>query len=111
MSEKSDKKLIKLRIARAYIELLCTPDDGSALRAISLARIGDHEIRLFEHPQTERADAPLFWMELIDHRMPEAINSCTCDEIEDAVNVFEEFLADAERLEAARRQADKEPQG
>ena len=59
MRDKSDKKLIELRIARAYVELLCIPDDGSALRAISITRVGDHEIRLFEHSQIERADAPL----------------------------------------------------
>jgi hypothetical protein len=110
MRDKSDKKLIELRIARAYVELLCIPDDGSALRAISIARVGDHEIRLFEHSQSERADAPLFWIELIDHGMPGAIDSCSCREIEGAVDVFDEFLAEAERSEAARRQADIEPQ-
>lgn len=43
----SDKALSELRIARAYIKLLCLPE-GSSRASVSLASIGSYEIRIFE---------------------------------------------------------------
>jgi hypothetical protein len=111
VNEKFDKTLIELRIARAYIKLLCSPDGHTAAQAISIARIGDYEIHLFQDLQTEPAETALFWLELFDHGTQTSIDSGACREIEEAATVFEGFLAEAERLEEARRQADIEPQG
>ncbi len=102
--QKSDQTLIELRIARAYIKLLCVPDDHPGAKTISIAWIGDHEIRLFDGPRNDGADEPLFWMELFDHGVSVAKDSCSCREIEDAVGAFEELIAEAERAEVARRQ-------
>ena len=111
MHDKSDKTLIELRIARAYIRLLCAPASNPAARTVSIARIGDHEILLFEDWQAEGAEKPLFWIELLDHGTPVSIDSGACHKIEEAAAVFEEFLAEAERLEGLRRQASMQPQG
>jgi len=107
--DESDRKLIELRIARAYVDLLCAQGGCPAGQAISIARIGQHEIRLFEHSQAERADAPLFWLELIDRGIPGPINSCACHGMADALDLFVELHSEAERLEADRRAAGTRP--
>src|SRR5438067_2161023 len=66
----------ELRIARAYIKLLCIPESSSGARMVSLARIGDLEIRLLEGLQLSSADAPPFWMELFDHKAQVSVDSC-----------------------------------
>jgi hypothetical protein len=109
--DKSDKTPIELRIARAYIRLLCAPANNPVARTVSIARIGDHEIILFEDWQAEGTDKPLFWIELFDHGVPVSIDSGACHKIEEAAAVFEQFLVEAERLEGPRRQANMKPQG
>ena len=111
MHDKSDNTLLELRIARAYIRLLCAPANNPAARTVSIARIGDHEILLFEDWRAEAAEKPLFWIELFDHGVPVSIDSGACHKIEEAAAVFEQFLAEAERLEGSRRQANIQPQG
>jgi hypothetical protein len=105
MHEASDKKLIELRIARAYMDILLMPDISPGLQRIPLARIGSHEIRLFLHTQSDSVDATLFWIELFDHVTGASIDSCACRELPYAADVFEEFRHQAERTEAGRRQA------
>jgi hypothetical protein len=108
--ENSDKKLIEFRIARAYIDLLCA-ESYPAMQPVLLARIDDHEIRLFLHSDIDAPYAPLFWMELFDRGKGVSIDSYACHELRHAVDVFEEFRCEGERLGAARRDADIKPQG
>ena len=110
MNKKSDKTLIELRIARAYIRLLCIPGNDPAARTVSIARIGDHEILLFEDLQTEGAEKPLFWIELFDHGTSVSIDRGACHKIEQAAAMFAEFLTAAERLEGLRRRPNMQPQ-
>jgi hypothetical protein len=99
LSQVSPKAFLELRITRAYIRLLCLPEGQTEAREISVARIGNREIRLIEDPRCYSENPPLFWMELFDHDARVSINSCACHEIEDAVVVFEEFVADSEHLQ------------
>ena len=94
---KSDKTLSELRIARAYIMLLCIPEPGSGM-SISVARIGNCEIRIFEGPRANPDGLPLFWMELFDHGARRSVDTFGCYELEEAVVVFEEFISQAVRL-------------
>ena len=106
MHSEPDAKLIELRIARAYVDLLCVPDH-TAPRAIPIARVDNHEIRLFLDPRIEAADVPLFWMELFDHGANASTNSYACWNLSDAAQIFEQF-----RLEATPSGAAPiEPQG
>jgi hypothetical protein len=41
------------------------------------------------------SDVPLLWVELFDHEAQEAVDSCSCREIADAVAAFEEFVVQA----------------
>jgi hypothetical protein len=84
----ADNAFRKLRITRAYIKLLCIPD-GQA-RMVSLAQIGNYEIRMLE---ASKADGPLFLIELFDHDAQSSVGSCVCDDIEEGVAAFEDFIS------------------
>ena len=64
---------------------------------VSLAWIGDYEVRMFEGSQASSADTPLFWMELFDHNARTSVDSCSDHEIEDAGGLFQDFILQAER--------------
>jgi hypothetical protein len=105
-----DKTLSELRIARAHIKLLCIPESESERRMVSLAWIGDYEVRMFEVRQVSSADAPLFWLELFDHTAQVAVDSCSCDEIEYAVAVLEYLVSQAKCSDESPPQAANEAQ-
>jgi hypothetical protein len=88
-----DKKFDELRITRAYIKLLCIPEGEQGARMVSLARVGSHEIRIFEISEASSADAPLFWIELFDHDAQSSVDSRPCRDIEEAAAAFEDFIS------------------
>jgi hypothetical protein len=100
VSRISDKTLTELRIARAYVKLLCIPE-GSSKASVSLAWIGNCEIRIFEGSQINTDGMPLFWLELFDHGAKLSVDTFSCNEIEGAVVVFEDFIAQANHLNQA----------
>jgi hypothetical protein len=61
----SENSFTKLRISKAYANLLRMPVGDT--RMISLAWIGNNEIRMHQAPRTYAADEPLFLIELLDH--------------------------------------------
>ena len=93
----SDETLNELRIARAYVKLLCIPE-GSSEASVSLAWIGNYEILIFEGSQADSDGIPLFWLELFDHGAKTSVDSFSCHEIKDAVVVFEDFVSQANQL-------------
>ncbi len=101
--------LSKLRIARAYVKLLCIPE-GSSETSVSLTCIGNCEIRIFEGPQVTSDGTPLFWLELFDHGAGMSVDSFSCRDIEDAVAIFEDFISQAAHLKEASGPDDAETQ-
>ena len=69
---------------------------------VSLARIGNFEIRMFTDPQAISGVVPLFWLELFDHGASASVDSFSCNEIEDAVVVFENFVSQVADLTVIR---------
>jgi hypothetical protein len=87
----SDNELIKLRITRAYIKLLCIPEGDPKM--LLLARIGNCEVRMFEGSQSSSSSAPLFTIELFDHDVQSSVDSCVCFDIEEGVAAYQEFIS------------------
>jgi hypothetical protein len=87
----SDGNFSKLRITRAYINLLCLPDGDVGM--VSLAWIGNYEIRMLDVPQTGTAHEPLFLIELFDHDAQLLVDSRVCYEIEQGAAAFEAFVS------------------
>ena len=91
MGEIPDNTFSKLRITRAYIKLLCIPE-GEA-RMVSLAEIGNHEIRMLEVSSADTADGPLFLIQLFDYDAQLLVDSCVCGNIEEGVAAFDDFIS------------------
>jgi hypothetical protein len=66
---------------------------------VSLVQIGNYEIRMLEASKASKAskadtaDGPLFLIELFDHDAQSSVDSCVCDDIEEGVAVFEDFIS------------------
>jgi hypothetical protein len=87
----TDNTFSKLRITRAYIKLLCIPE-GDA-RVVSLVQVGNYEIRMLEVAKSDTADRPLFLIELFDHDAQSSVDSRICDDVEEGVAAFEDFIS------------------
>ena len=97
MNSTSESTLIELRIARAYVKLSCIPEDSSEA-SVSLARIGDCEIRMLRVREPDLDGTPLFWLELLDNNNT-SIDSFRCHKLKDATSVFEYFSSQASHLD------------
>ncbi len=98
MNSSSEPTLTELRIARAYGKLSGAPDDRSTA-PVSVARIGNYEIRMFRSPETRTG--AVFWLELFDHNTRTSIDSFQCREIGDAVPAFEDLMSQADYLNSS----------
>jgi hypothetical protein len=91
MCKISDIEFSKLRIARAYVRLLCLPE--GAAKMVTLARIGYCEVRMLEAPKAGTADGPLFLIELFDHDAQSSVDSRICCSIDEGVAAFRDFIS------------------
>ena len=87
----SDNNFTKLRISRAYVNLMSLPEGD--VRMISLAWIGNYEIRMLEASPASSVDEPLFLIELFDHDELTSVDVRVCYEIEDGATAFEAFIS------------------
>jgi hypothetical protein len=87
----SEIEFSKLRIIRAYIKLLCIPE-GTA-KMVSLARLGNYEVRMLEGSQDDSDVAPLFSIELFDHDAQSLVDSCRCYGIDEGAAAFRDFIS------------------
>jgi hypothetical protein len=97
VSKTYSNKLGELRISQAYIKLLGLSRNEHGARVVSLERIGNHEVLMFDVSPDGAIDAPLFWLELFDHEAKSSVDSCSCTEIAQAVTVFDDFISLAKR--------------
>jgi hypothetical protein len=93
VSKTYSNKLGELRISQAYIKLLGIPQNAHGARMVSLERIGNYEVLMFDVAPDSATDTPLFWLELFDHGRKSSIDSCSCTEIAQAVTVSDDFIS------------------
>ncbi len=87
----SEIEFSKLRITRAYIKLLCIPE--GAAKMVSLARLGNYEVRMLESSQNDSDAAPQFSIELFDHDAQSLVDSCICYSLDEGVSAFQDFIS------------------
>ena len=87
----SEDEFRKLRITRAYIKLLCLPEGG--VQMVSLGRIGNYEVRMFEASEDSSGAAPLFSLELFDHDAQSSVDRRVCYDIGEGVAVYQHFIS------------------
>jgi len=73
------------------------PEDGPEA-SVSLASIGNHEVRMLAGPAVDLDSAPLFWLELFDHSMKTSVDSFCCYRLKGAVPVVCDFFAQVDDL-------------
>ena len=95
--DNSESSLTELRIARAFVKLSSILEDGPEA-SVSLASIGNCEIRMFRGPVVDVGGGPLFWLELFDHSTKRSVDGFSCHSIKDAVPIFDDFISEAVRL-------------
>ena len=104
MNSTSETLLTELLIAGA--KRLCIPQDISK-PWVSLASIGNCEIRMFRGRKADLDGMPLFWLELFDHVTKTSVDSFRCDTIKDAAAVFQDFLSQVANLDRPRERFDR----
>ena len=82
--------LTTLRVSRAYVSLLSRPEGDAAV--VSLAWIGDFEIRMHAAPPTSAVKQPLFIIDIFDHDAQLFIDSRACYAVAEGAVAFDEFL-------------------
>jgi hypothetical protein len=87
----SEGEFGKLRITRAYIKLLCIPEGD--VKMVSLARIGNYEVRMLEASEDSSGAAPLFSLELFDHDAQSSVDLCVCNDIGEGVASYQDFIS------------------
>ena len=87
--------LTTLRISRAYVSLLSHPEGEAA--TISLAWIGDYEIRMHAAAPTGAVKQPLFIVDIFDHDAQLCIDSRACHAVAEGAAAFDEFLRTHDR--------------
>jgi hypothetical protein len=92
------KELAERRLIRAYLALYLAPAGEDGARTVSLARFGAFEVRLVEVTQALSAEIPPLWLELYAHGIRSSLDSCGCDEFEEAVLAADAFVAQAKEL-------------
>ena len=91
MCKATDIEFSKLRISRAYIKLLCIPEGDEKI--VSLARIGNYEVRMLECSQIDSDATPLFSIELFDHDAQSRVDVCSCCGIEEGAAAYRDFIS------------------
>ena len=91
MCEATDIEFSQLRISRAYIKLLCIPEGDAKI--VSLARIGNYEVRMLECSQSDSDTAPLFSIELFDHDEQSRVDVRSCVGIDEGAAAYRDFIS------------------
>ena len=96
MCNSAPNEITERQLVRAYTRLFLVPKREDGSRRISLARFGNYEVLIVELAQAERA--PRFWMELYARDIEFTLDSCACDDLEQAVIAAEGLMEQARKL-------------
>jgi hypothetical protein len=96
MCDMASTEITEQRLVRAYTRLFLVPKGEDGSRRVSLKRFGDYDVLIVEHAQGECV--PRFWMELYAYDLDVALDSCACDDLEQATIAADGLIAQARRL-------------
>jgi hypothetical protein len=96
MCNSAPSAITERQLVRAYTRLFLVPKGEDGSRRISLGRFGNYEVLIVELAQAECA--PQFWMELYAHDIGLTLDSCACDDLEQAVSAAAGLIHQARRL-------------
>jgi hypothetical protein len=82
----------------AYVGLALMPECSDGSKTVTLKRYGDYEVRLVDFSQGGPIADCLFWLELYCHTTRSSLDSCRCDDLEDAEAAADHFVSHAKQL-------------
>jgi hypothetical protein len=82
----------------AYVGLALMPEGGDGSKTVTLKRYGDYEVRMIDFSQGSSTADCLFWLELYCHVTRLSLDSCRCDDLEDAETAAEHLVSRAKQL-------------
>lgn len=86
------------RLNNAYVGLALMPECSDGSKTVTLKRYGDYEVRLIDLSQGGSTADCLFWLELYYHTTRSSLDSCRCDDLEDAEAAAEHLVWRAKQL-------------
>jgi hypothetical protein len=87
------------RLSKAYASLAFMPEDDDRSRTTTLDRYGAYEVRLVELSQNAATEDRLVWLELYCHVTKSSLDSCRCDDLDDAETAANHFVSSAKLLQ------------
>ena len=89
---------LEARLIRAHVELQAAPERADDRRFALLARYGAYEVRLVEPAARSGTSRFEFWLELFNHLQKISVDSAGAPDLEEAVTLAEELIAQAREL-------------
>jgi hypothetical protein len=86
------------RLNNAYVGLALMPECGDGSKTVTLKRYGDYEVRLIDFSQGRSTADCLFWLELYCHMTRSSLDSCRCDDLDDAEAAADHLVSRAKEL-------------
>ena len=86
------------RLNNAYVGLALMPECSDGSKIVTFKRYGDYEVRLVDFSQGRSTADCLFWLELYCHTTRSSLDSCRCDDLEDAEAAADHLVARARQL-------------
>jgi hypothetical protein len=86
------------RLCRAYLALSLAGETEDGSRTMPLARFGAFEVRLIELAGRRMTEESDFWIELYRHDIQSSLDSCRCQDIDEAEPIAEYLVACAKGL-------------
>jgi hypothetical protein len=98
VNDTTDGGPLESRITTAYVQLALSSLQPDGMRSVALATFGHLDLRLVELVPPRPADEPLFWLELYDNDTGAVIDSCGCDELQEATEAAQQLILQAQSL-------------
>ena len=87
------------RLSRAYASLAFVPECSDHSRSATLDRYGAYEVRLVEFLQDDPTGDRPIWLELYCHVTDSSLDSCRCDNLDDAETAADNLVSSAKQLQ------------
>jgi len=86
------------RLNNAYVGLALVQEAGDGSKTLTLKRYGDYDVRLIDFSHVRSSADCLFWLELYCHTTRSSLDSCRCDDLEDAEAAADHLVSRAKEL-------------
>jgi hypothetical protein len=83
------------QLHKAYVSLTVSAKNDDGSRTASISRFGALEVRLIDFTPCEQSGSWDIWFELYDHETQSTLDSCLCDDLDEAEPILEHLLASA----------------